>query len=135
MDGGGRGRLDARLSTLSQRADDTGCAAGVSAVDWWTLGGIAASWVISPVLGGAIAAGFLYFVKRKVLFQEDRLAAARRWVPLLVALMAATFIGYMGVKGLKRIWQPDGATIMAIGLGSFVGVYLVTRPIMAHQSG
>lgn len=34
-------------------------AAGFSAVNWVTMGQIAASWVISPVLGGAIAALFV----------------------------------------------------------------------------
>ena len=34
-------------------------AAGFSVVDWGTMGKIASSWIISPVLGGVIAAGFL----------------------------------------------------------------------------
>ena len=35
-------------------------AAGFAIVSWGTMGKIAASWVISPVLGGVIAAAFLY---------------------------------------------------------------------------
>ena len=37
---------------------------------------IAASWVISPVLGGLIAAGFLYLIKRTITYRRDVLTAA-----------------------------------------------------------
>lgn len=40
-------------------------AAGFDIVSWETMGKIAASWVISPILGGIIAALFLYFIKKK----------------------------------------------------------------------
>ena len=42
-------------------------AAGFAAVNWPTMGTISASWVISPVLGGAIAAAFLAFIKAKII--------------------------------------------------------------------
>ncbi len=41
-------------------------AGGVGIADWGVVGQIAASWVISPVLGGLIAAAFLYFIKRTI---------------------------------------------------------------------
>ncbi|NBR91235.1 MAG: anion permease, partial [Rhodobacteraceae bacterium] len=63
-------------------------AAGFGAVDWNTMSTIAASWVISPVLGGIIAAAFLAFIKAKVIYADDKIAAARRWVPVLIAIMA-----------------------------------------------
>ncbi|MEA2027739.1 MAG: inorganic phosphate transporter, partial [Campylobacterota bacterium] len=53
-------------------------AAGFAIVSWGTMGKIAASWIISPVLGGVIAAGFLYVIKSQVLYQKDRLQAANR---------------------------------------------------------
>ena len=46
-------------------------AAGFGAVDWHVMGAIAASWVISPLLGGAIAALFLWFIKSNIIYQED----------------------------------------------------------------
>ena len=42
-------------------------AAGFAAVNWPTMGKIAASWVISPVLGGAIAAVFLWLIKSRII--------------------------------------------------------------------
>jgi PiT family inorganic phosphate transporter len=41
-------------------------AAGLEAVNWPKMSQIAASWVISPVLGGLIAALFLWFIKSQV---------------------------------------------------------------------
>jgi len=46
-------------------------AAGFAAVSWGTMGAIAASWVISPVLGGVIAAGFLWFIKSNIIYVDD----------------------------------------------------------------
>ena len=59
-------------------------AAGLSAVNWGTMTKIAASWVISPVLGGVIAALFLWFIKSKIIYQKDKIIAARRWVRYLL---------------------------------------------------
>jgi len=79
-------------------------AGGFAIVSWGTMGKIAASWVISPLLGGVIAAIFLYIIKSQILYKEDKLAAAKKIVPVLVALMAAAFITYLTVKGLKKVW-------------------------------
>jgi PiT family inorganic phosphate transporter len=66
-------------------------AAGFSAVNWPKMSQIAASWVISPLLGGVIAALFLWFIKSQVSDKNDKIAAARRWVPVLIAIMAMAF--------------------------------------------
>ena len=79
-------------------------AGGFAIVSWGTMGKIAASWVISPVLGGVIAAIFLYVIKSQIIYKEDRLTAAKKIVPILVSLMAAAFITYLTVKGLKKVW-------------------------------
>ena len=80
-------------------------AGGLSVVSWGTMGGIVASWVISPLLGGVIAAGFLYVIKSKILYKEDKLAAAKKVIPLLVALMVVAFVTYLTLKGLKHVWK------------------------------
>ncbi len=79
-------------------------AAGFSIVAWGTMGKIAASWVISPVLGGLIAAGFLFAIKKTIVFQEDRIPAAKKWVPIYVAIMSWAFVTYLTLKGLKKVW-------------------------------
>jgi len=79
-------------------------AGGFGIVSWGTMGKIAASWVISPLLGGVIAAIFLYIIKSQILYQEDRLSASKRVVPFLIAFMTAAFITYLTLKGLKKVW-------------------------------
>ncbi|MCD5380785.1 inorganic phosphate transporter, partial [Candidatus Gracilibacteria bacterium] len=54
-------------------------ALGFGAVSWSTMGKIAASWFISPVLGGIIAALFLYGIKTTILFKEDKVSSAKTW--------------------------------------------------------
>ncbi len=94
-------------------------AVGTHAVHWSNMGAIAASWVISPILGGLIAAAFLAFIKFKVLFVADRVAAARKWVPLLVSFMVAAFTVYLMMKGIKKVWKADVFTIILIGIAAF----------------
>lgn len=79
-------------------------AAGFSIVDWGTMAKIAASWVISPVLGGIIAATFLFSIKKSIVFKEDKVEAAKKYVPIFVAIMAWAFVTYLTLKGLKKIW-------------------------------
>jgi inorganic phosphate transporter, PiT family len=109
-------------------------AAGFSAVNWPTMSAIAASWIISPVLGGVIGALFLAFIKINILYQDDKIAAARRWVPVLLAIMAAAFSAYLAMKGLKKVLPMSGAVILLIGAAIGVATYFVTRPAIIRQS-
>ena len=79
-------------------------AAGFSIVSWTTMAKIAASWVISPILGGVIAAAFLYAIKKSIVFKEDKIKAAKQYVPIFVAVMSWAFVTYLVLKGLKKIW-------------------------------
>ncbi|MFQ5534498.1 MAG: inorganic phosphate transporter [Sphingomonadales bacterium] len=109
-------------------------AASFSAVNWVVMGKIAASWVISPVLGGIIAATILLLIKFLILFRDDKIEAARRWVPVFVAVMASAFGVYLTMKGFKKIWKPDAATIIGIGVGAFVATLIVVRKAVAKAS-
>jgi PiT family inorganic phosphate transporter len=109
-------------------------AAGLAAVNWPVMAKIAASWVISPVLGALVAAGFLGFAKYFILYKEDKLAAARRWVPVLVAILASAFSVYLVMKGLKRVWKPEPYMIAMIGVGAFAIGYALVRPAVAKAS-
>lgn len=109
-------------------------AVGFDVVNWATMSKIAASWIISPVLGGVIAALFLAFIKTNIIYQDDKIKAARRWVPVLIALMTSVFSCYLILKGLKRVWQPDIEVVVLIGIALFVVSYLILKPIIAKQS-
>ncbi|NNK16406.1 MAG: inorganic phosphate transporter [Sulfitobacter sp.] len=109
-------------------------AAGLTAVNWPSMGLIAASWVISPVLGGVIAALFLAFIKARILYQEDKIAAARTWVPVLVGVMAGVFAAYLALKGLKRIIKIDLLTALIIGAAIGAMAYAISAPLIKRAS-
>ncbi|MCP3972736.1 MAG: inorganic phosphate transporter, partial [Rhodobacteraceae bacterium] len=109
-------------------------AGGWEVANWGRVGQIAASWVISPVLGGLIAAGFLYLIKRTITYQDDMLASARRMVPILVGIMALAFSTYLALKGFKKIWKVDITTALLIGAGVAFVIYNLSRPWVARKS-
>ena len=109
-------------------------AAGFGAVSWPTMGAIAASWVISPVLGGVIAAAFLAVIKSQIIYRDDKLAAARLWVPILVGIMAGAFAAYLSLKGLKRVIHIDMGTALLIGLVGGLVCWGLTVPLVRRQS-
>ncbi|RED52358.1 inorganic phosphate transporter [Aestuariispira insulae] len=109
-------------------------AVGFQTVNWETMSKIAASWVISPLLGGIIAALFLAFIKTYIIYRDDKIAAAKRWVPILIAVMAGAFSCYLAMKGLKKIIHVDSLTIISIGATVFVVSWLVLHPVIARQA-
>ena len=109
-------------------------AAGVNIVDWATMLTIAASWVISPVLGGVIAASILLFIKIKILNVDDKISAAIKWLPMLYALMAGTFMAYMAMKGLKKIWQPSTVEVVVVSLLVFSVAWFLSKPLVRKRA-
>jgi len=79
-------------------------AAGFSIVDWGTMGAIVSSWIISPLMGGIIAASFLLAIKKTIIFRDDKIQASYRWVPIYVSVMAWAFSTYLVIKGLNQVW-------------------------------
>lgn len=109
-------------------------ASGFGVVNWSVMGSIAASWVISPLLGGLIAAGFLYLIKHSITYKSDMLAAARKVVPLMVAFMAWVFSTYLLLKGLNKVWQTSFTVALLVGLVVGVLVHLVVKPMVERRS-
>ena len=109
-------------------------AAGFAAVNWTSMIGIAASWVISPLLGGVIAALFLAFIKEFIIYRMDKIAAARLWVPILIAIMSGTFAAYLALKGLSHL--VDLSLIQAVSIGLIVGfaAWGLSVPLVRRQS-
>ena len=109
-------------------------AAGFGSVAWPTIGTIAASWVISPVLGGMIAALLLSFINHTITDRIDKVSAARLWVPIIVAGMTGIFAMYLATKGLSRIWKPDLALVLTLGaVFSAIG-WIGAMPLIRFQS-
>lgn len=102
-------------------------AGGLGIANWDKMSAIAASWVISPVLGGLIAASFLYVIKRTITYQTDKREAAKKMVPVLIMLMAWAFSTYLAMKGLKKIIPMDFTTALMVGFGIAVAIYFVVK--------
>jgi len=102
-------------------------AAGFDIVDWGTMAKIAASWVISPVLGGIIAATFLLAIKKSIVFKEDKVKAAKTYVPIFVAIMAMAFVTYLTLKGLKKIWPQ---VVDALNMIPLVTIEMTKKPTL-----
>ena len=109
-------------------------AAGFGAINWMMIGNIALSWVVSPVLGGLVAALFLFLIKTTIIYQDDKISAARRWVPILIAIMASTFTAYLATKGLKRVIDVSGTQITIIGVAAFILTWYFSRQSVYRQS-
>ena len=109
-------------------------AAGWSIADWSVVGKIVASWVISPVLGGLIAGGFLYVIKHTITYKRNVLEAANRMVPVLVAVMAWAFASYLMLKGVKKIVAVPFPVAIMIGAVIAAIVYVIMRPYIARKT-
>lgn len=109
-------------------------AVGFSAVNWLTMGAIAMSWVISPVLGAVFAAAMLAFIKTTIIYTDDKIAAARRWVPVLIAVMTGTFAAYLALKGLRQLIRLSGTEVILVGLAVGLVVWPLSRALIRRQS-
>ena len=114
---------------------------GVGAIDWWEVGRIASSWVVSPLLAGAISLLLFLFLRRSVFFRPDPVAAAKRIAPWLIFVVVLVLVGVTSFKAFKPWWKeyglsPDDPTALgitaaiaaAVGLvGAVVGHLLIRR--------
>ncbi len=102
-------------------------ATGFDAVNWPTMTKIAASWIISPLMGGIIAAVFLYMLKVNVLYKVDKIKAAQRWVPLMVAIMSGAFTMYIMNKGIKHLYKSSWMEILIAGAAVYALAWFAAR--------
>lgn len=109
-------------------------AAGVGAVNWTVMARIALSWLLSPILGAAIAIAFLWFIKEAIIYTDDKVASARRWVPVLLAVMTGAFVTYLLIVLTGRFPRINmyHATISGLSLG--LASYFCLRLVIAKQS-
>ncbi|MCH2157682.1 MAG: inorganic phosphate transporter [Oleiphilaceae bacterium] len=109
-------------------------AGGFAIANWGQMSAIAASWVISPVLGGLIAAGFQLYIKRNIMHSENMLQAAKSYVPVLLAIMAWSFSTYLALKGLKKIFPMSFVDASILGAVIAIFVYFLSRKAVDKAS-
>jgi PiT family inorganic phosphate transporter len=107
-------------------------AGGWGLVNWDTIGNIVLSWLVSPLTGGAIAAAFLYVIKRSITYRSEMTEAAARVVPWLIAVMAWAFGTYMMLKGLGQLVRVSFPVALAAGAGMAVLAWVVVHKPVAR---
>jgi PiT family inorganic phosphate transporter len=85
----------------------------VDAIHWGKVGGIVASWVVSPVLAGSISFGLFMSVKRLILDTDDPFHRAKRYIPVYMWMVGFMISMVTLLKGLKHIGMD-----LDLGLGS-----------------
>ncbi|WP_121626212.1 inorganic phosphate transporter [Poseidonibacter antarcticus] len=123
-------------------------ASGFSIVSWDKMGEIAISWVISPILGGIIAAVFLFAIIKLIVYRKDKITAAIKWVPIFVAIMSWAFITYLTLKGLNKVWpiiinfliflpnekEPSFLTASTFGFIIAITVYFIVKKTVLYKA-
>ncbi len=113
---------------------------GVEAVKWGKVGSIAASWVVSPVIAGALSYALFRSVQKLILDTSDPMKNAKRYVPFYIFLTGAMISLVTMFKGLKHIGldlsKPECYAIsIIIGiLCAIIGSYLIRRLSFSPQT-
>lgn len=108
-------------------------AVGIEPIHWRVVFEISVTWMITPILGGVIAAGFLYLIKTFIIYRADKIKAARTWIPILTGIMAGAFSAYL-MLALTRDHSVSTTLELSVGLGVGLVVWLAARPLVARQS-
>ena len=108
-------------------------ALGIEAVNWGKIGQIVASWVVSPVLGGAIAFVLMMSIRKLILNAPDPFGAAKRWGPVyvfLVGFIISLVTLFKGLKPLKIELSIPASFLLAAVFGAIIaaiGYVLIQR--------
>lgn len=112
---------------------------GLEMVQWESIGQIALSWVLSPLLGGVVAFGIFWLIKRFILSpaQDDREEghyALQTLVPIVAAVAAIILAGMLLVKGLSNLEVAVDPVVIAfliamIGIAVWAAVYVFAKSL------
>ena len=98
---------------------------GMDAVNWGKIGTVAASWLVSPLIGGTIALLLMISVRKLILNTAQPFEAAKRWGPFyvfLVGFIVALVTLFKGLKHLKLEFTMGQSFIAAIVVGILVAI-------------
>jgi len=98
---------------------------GIDAVHWGKVGTIAASWVTSPVLAGAISFFLFRSIQKLIINTENPVASAKKYVPYYIFVVGFIIAMVTMVKGLKHVGVKlplDQSALVAVGIGVIIMV-------------
>lgn len=119
-------------------------AGGIDGIYWSEISSIAASWVISPLLGGGLAYFIFTFIRRQILYNINPVNAAKRFTPYLVFLIffvLTLIILFNGLSGFTLhfgIWEVIALAIGTAVVTAGISYFLVKRikeplPVRRHN--
>ena len=108
-------------------------AVGVEAVHWWDVATIAASWVVTPLIAGAIAWLLVLSVQWLIFDRDEPDVYARRYVPVYIfaAVLMTSIVTF--VKGLKHVGLELSTStailysVLFAGVVAFAGRMVINR--------
>jgi len=106
---------------------------GMDAVKWVKVGNIVASWIVSPLLSGALAFFLFRSVQKLILNTENPIANAKKYVPVYIfatGFMIALVTLFKGLKHLGLELSTGQSYMIAVVVGLIVsgcGVYFISR--------
>ena len=107
---------------------------GTGAVVWPEISLITLGWFLSPVVSAIAAILILAFIKSQLLEVQNKIRAARTWIPILIAAMAALFTLFLIAKGLSNVWRPATPVLVTTILGAFIAALAVSGPYIRRIS-
>ena len=109
-------------------------AAGFSAISWSAMREITLSWVLSPLISAVIATAFLAFIYEFIAYRQDKVAAAVKWLPVLLGVMGGSFSAYLAFKGLENVVAISLKTALGAGLVIGIATWAATVPIIRKRA-
>ena len=107
---------------------------GWEIVNWDAMAKIASSWVISPVIGGMIAAFFLYMLTKTVFSKPNPIEPAKKIVPIMIGVMGWAFTTYIALKGIKHLVAISFPMALLYGLIAGIIIYFLVKPMIAKKA-
>ncbi len=104
---------------------------GFGAIHWNKVSQIAASWVVSPVLSGAISFTIFILLRRIIFYSKTPVDSAKRMTPFLVFFVIGILTLVMVFKGLKNL-HLDLPLYHALTLAALIGLLgaLISIPLV-----
>ncbi len=106
---------------------------GIDAVHWGQVGGIVASWFVSPLIGGVIALLLMLSIRKLILNTDNPFKSAKKWGPVYVFLVGWIVSLVTLFKGLKHLdlelstlESVIAATVIGI-MVAFIGKLMIDR--------
>jgi len=119
---------------------------GFDAIYWGEISSIAASWVVSPLLGGGLSYFIFTIIRHKILYDINPISAAKRITPYLVFVIFGVLTLIILFNGLSNIdlhfsfFEVVLLALVAGILSAYIAYFLVKRikepslPIRLHDS-